>query len=204
MQDRLVLDETLAWQLFGSSDVAGMEVQIGSRMYPVAGVVAQETDYASEKAYGEIPRMYISFDLYEDWMAERGGTTSITCYEMVLPDPVRNFARNTFEQSVGMGGNMKILQNTDRFSIANRWKNLCSLHDMMVISDSLAYPFWENAVRIVDFDLALLLAGQIVFLVYPLLTAFWMLWRIYRRVDAFVVQKRQAHKNRFRSLIKTN
>ena len=117
---------------------------------------------------------------------------------------LRNFARNTFEQSVGMGGNMKILQNTDRFSIANRWKNLCSLHDMMVISDSLAYPFWENAVRIVDFDLALLLAGQIVFLVYPLLTAFWMLWRIYRRVDAFVVQKRQAHKNRFRSLIKTN
>ncbi len=204
MQDRLVLDETLAWQLFGSSDVAGMEVQIGSRMYPVAGVVAQETDYASEKAYGEFLRMYISFDLYEEWTAERGGMANITCYEMVLPDPVRNFARNTFEQSVGMGGNMKIMQNTDRFSISNRWKQLRSLHDMMVVSDSLAYPFWENAARIVDFDLALLLAGQILFLLYPLLTVFRILWRIYRTVDNFVVKKRQAHKNRFRSLIKTD
>lgn len=204
MQDRLVLDETLAWQLFGSSDVAGMEVQIGSRMYRVAGVVAQDDDYAAKKAYGEIPRMYIPFDLYEEWSAERGGTAVITCYEMVLPDPVRSFAKNTFEQAANMGGCTKILQNTERFSISSRWKHLCSLHDMLVVSDSLAYPYWENAARIVDFDLALLLAGQILFLVHPIIMALWILWKIYHRFDAFITEKRRAHKNRFRSLIKSN
>lgn len=49
-QDRVVLDENLAWQLFGSSDVAGMEVTIGERNYPVAGVVRLEDDKATKKA----------------------------------------------------------------------------------------------------------------------------------------------------------
>lgn len=42
-QDRVVLDENLAWQLFGSSDVAGMEVTIGERNYPVAASSASRT-----------------------------------------------------------------------------------------------------------------------------------------------------------------
>ena len=36
---RIVLDETMAWNIFGSTDVEGMEVFIGNRIYTVAGVV---------------------------------------------------------------------------------------------------------------------------------------------------------------------
>lgn len=204
MQDRIVIDEELAWQLFGSSDVAGMEVQIESKFYRVAGVVARDKDYASRKAYGEIPRMYIPFALYEQWTAQRGGRAAITCYEMVLPDPVRNFAQNTFEQAAGMGGSAKIVRNSKRCSLSDRAAHLKDLHGMLMVSDGVAYPYWENAARILDFDLALLLVGQGVFLILPLFMALYLLWKDYRRVDGFLTKKRLAHKNRFRSLVKTS
>lgn len=203
MQDRIVLDETLAWQLFGSPDVAGMTAEIGGRFYTVAGVIAQEDDYASEKAYGDLPRMYISFDLYKAWRAESGGEVLIECYEMVLPEPVRNYGKNAFDQALGAENNstMLTLQNTGRFSLTRRWDNLRSLHDMLIVNKNLTYPYWENAARIVDFDLALLLAGQILFLVYPALTVLYLLWKGWHRLDAFVTKKRLAHKNRVRLLI---
>ncbi len=205
MQDRVILDETLAWQLFGSPDVAGMLVTIGQRTYPVAGVIAAEPDYASEASYGETPRMYISFDLYEEWQAETGEEARISCYEMVLPEPVRNYGKNAFEQALGAENNptMVTLQNDGRFSLARRWSNLKQLHSMVMVSDTLAYPYWENAARLVDFDLALLLAGQILFLVYPVLAGLYLLWKGWRRLDAFLTAKRQAYKNRVRSLVKT-
>lgn len=205
MQDRVVLDETLAWHLFGSPDVEGMLVTIGQRTYPVAGVIAAEDDYASERAYGETARMYISFDLYEAWQAETGSEARISCYEMVLPEPVRNYGKNAFVQAIGAENNptMKTVQNTGRSSLKTRWEHLRHLHDMVMVSDTLAYPYWENAARMVDFDLALLLAAQLLFLAYPVLTGLYLLWKGWKRLDTFLTAKRQAYKNRFRSLVKS-
>ncbi len=202
MQDRIVIDEELAWQLFGSSDVAGMQVEIDRCFYQVAGVVAREQDYASEKAYGAAPRMYISFALYEEWAAQRGEKAAITCYEMVLPDPVRGFAETTFTQAAQMGGNAKIVQNTGRYALSGRYGTLSDLHGMLMASDGIACPYWENAARILDFDLSLLLVLQTMFLLFPLFMAMHLLWKCYRLADAFVTRKRLAHKNRFRSLVR--
>ncbi len=204
MQDRVVLDETLAWQLFGSPDVEGMQVLIGSKHYIVAGVIAREDDYATKKSYGELPRMYISFDLYNEWQAESGGEALIGCYEMVLPDPVRNYAKNAFIKAIGAENNptMIAMQNTDRYSIRMRWQNLRNLHDMLIVNKTIIYPYWENAARIVDFDLALLLAAQIALLIYPVLLALRLLWISWHKLDGFLTQKRLAHKNRIRLLVK--
>ena len=61
MPDRVLLDEELAWALFGSYDVAGMSIQIGERTYPVAGVVHREDDFASKEAYQDGPGMFMSY-----------------------------------------------------------------------------------------------------------------------------------------------
>lgn len=62
MPDRVLLDEELAWALFGSYDVAGMSIQIGERTYPVAGVVHREDDFASKEAYQDGPGMFMSYE----------------------------------------------------------------------------------------------------------------------------------------------
>lgn len=50
MADRVVLDAQTAFNLFGSSDVAGMEVTINGRTFPIAGVVQSESDFATNAA----------------------------------------------------------------------------------------------------------------------------------------------------------
>ena len=50
MADRVVLDAQTAFNLFGSSDVAGMEVTINGKTFPIAGVVKSEDDFATAAA----------------------------------------------------------------------------------------------------------------------------------------------------------
>ena len=76
--DLVVLNEELAWQLFGATNVTGMEVTINGIPYIVAGVVEREKDFASEKAGNEGPGIYIS---YEHLASEQ--SASFTCYEIV-------------------------------------------------------------------------------------------------------------------------
>ena len=91
MHDRVVIDMQLAWDLFGSSDVAGMEITVQGISCLVAGVIQPETDYASKTAYGTMPRIYIPYIMYQQFDSENAG--HISCYEAVLPNPVRNFAK---------------------------------------------------------------------------------------------------------------
>lgn len=50
MSDGVVLDEDAAWQLFGSSDIAGQSVMIGETPHHVAGVIERPDDRLSRKA----------------------------------------------------------------------------------------------------------------------------------------------------------
>lgn len=199
MHDRVVLDEKIAWLLFGSSDVSGMEVIVNDRRCIVAGVVRPEQDYATEQAYGEKPRFYASYELCREWSEEEALT--VHCYEAVLPNPVRGFAEKTLTDAVGERDSMRVIQNTGRESLSNRWYNLRHIHEMLVNPDSAAFPYWENAARIVDYDMAVLLGFEILFLVLPVVCGLILLSKGYKWVNRFISEKRQAHKNRFRSEI---
>lgn len=192
MQDRVVLDETLAWQLFGSADVTGMTVTIGSLPYTVAGVVENPRNYAERAAYGEEPMMYVSFSLYETLTGEEPG---ISCYEAVLPNSVRGFGEKVFTESLGMTENVEILQNTGRYSILQNFHTLTHLHTL-VIQSKADYPYWENAARVVSFDKALLLLGSLLLLVYPVLYLLWQIRKGYRFLNRKIteaVKRKKRH-----------
>lgn len=199
MHDLVVLDEMTAWQLFGSSKVSGMEVIVNDRRCIVAGVVRPEQGHATEQAYGEKPRFYASYALCREWSEEESMT--VHCYEAVLPNLVRGFAQQTLTDAVGERDSMRVVQNTDRSALSKRWYNLRHVHEMLVNPDSAAFPYWENAARIVDYDLAVLLGLEILFLVLPVGCGLLLLAKGYKWVNRFIAEKRQAHKNRFRSEI---
>ena len=69
MADRVVLDAQTAFNLFGSSDVAGMEVTINGRNFPIAGVVQSEADFATNAALaaGKFDLYYGEVKLTADW-----------------------------------------------------------------------------------------------------------------------------------------
>ena len=196
MHDRVVIDTTLAWQLFGSSQVAGMELTIQQKTCFIAGVVKPETNYASQTAYGDTPRIYMSYLFYQELSSD----TKIDCYEAVLPNPVKNFAKNTISELINSESNITILQNTDRYSLSGRFENLKHIRNF-VVAETVTYPYWENSARIICFDTAMLLFLMLLFLIYPVFYFIWLCWKAYCFIDSTIWQKRQAYKNRYRSQI---
>jgi hypothetical protein len=55
---------TLAWKLFGGSNLAGMTVTIGDKPFVVAGVVKRESDKADKAAYDGGAGLYMLYDAY--------------------------------------------------------------------------------------------------------------------------------------------
>jgi len=74
MHDRVVLDEELAWKLFGSSNLAGMTVSVNNRPFVVAGVVRRETDKADKAAYDGGLGLYMLYDAYNSLSAPASDT----------------------------------------------------------------------------------------------------------------------------------
>ncbi len=214
MKDRVIIDTNLAWKAFGSSDVDGMEIAIGGQKFTICGVIEPEKNNASKISYGEKPRMYISTDLAKKLNSgvatapsSTGATGSqnngiaFTCYEAILPNPVRNFAKERMTTAINERENTIILENTGRTSVSHRWENLKKLHSMLISTDGIIYPHWENEARIIDFDLSVLLALEILFLILPVFTFLFFLWKGYRWLEDFIDAKKEAYKRRYRSEI---
>jgi len=167
MKDRVLLDEELAWRLFGATSLAGFEVKINEKLFIVAGVFSRESDFASSLAYTYGAGLFMSYDALMD-MTE--GNTRIETYEIVMPDPITGFALNAFTEAVG-DPNVHIVENSARFSLLNSFALIGEFGERSMRSDSIMFPYWENAARYVEEWLALLLVLSFVFMTFPVICA---------------------------------
>ena len=167
MQDRVVLDEEAAWQLFGSDDVAGMQVRIFDKPFIVAGVIAREDDLASELAYSQGPAIYMSYDAYS---LEREDAV-ITSYEIALPNPISGFALSMVEGVVTASEQSReSVDNSARYGIRNIMGVLGALGERSMRTKAVFFPYWENAARLVEDRVALLVLMMFILPVFPLVT----------------------------------
>lgn len=180
MQDRVVIDETLAWQLFGSNDVSGMAVSIGGKIFNVAGVVKSEQDKASQYVLDSKPYMYISYagiQLIRE-------APEITCYEAVLPNPVKGLAKAMLEGVLSVSEEeYTLVENTGRYSVPKIFKAAFDGGKRAVVDKAVVYPYWENAARITEENAADILTAMTVLLCIPTITVlyFAVLFFIKRR-----------------------
>lgn len=161
LPDAVVLDEEAAWRLFGAVDVVGMTLQTGGRELTVTGIVTGErTTDAYEKAYGDMPRMYIS---YYAWEAIMGESADITTYETALPDPVKSFAMNIFKEAVRINeDSMVVKENSSRYSFLNRFQRMKELPYMGMRNDRILYPYFENELQVMDYHTAVWMIFEII------------------------------------------
>lgn len=176
MNDRVLLDEELAWALFGSYDVAGMSIQIGERTYPVAGVVHREDDFASARAYQDGAGMFMSYEALNA-ISE----TKLSCYEIVMPDMISGFAENTVSETFPVGNGV-VVENTGRYSFLSLVKILGSYGERSMNTKGVIYPYWENAARLTEDYAALLLLLTVLTGVFPAVYAGVFAVRTLRRL----------------------
>jgi len=165
MKDRVVIDEALAWRLFGAAKVAGFELSINERLFVIAGVISRESDFASSRANTEEFGLFMSFDAL---MVMTEGRAEISTYEIVLPNPITGFALASLSAAIS-DQRVIIVENSTRFSLGNSLSLISSFGEHSMRTDSIAFPYWENAARIVEDWIALLLALSLIFIIFPVI-----------------------------------
>ncbi|MDO5445407.1 MAG: ABC transporter permease [Eubacteriales bacterium] len=186
MQDNVLLDEDLAWLLFGGNDLEGQVVYIFNEPFRVAGVVTRESDQATDKAYSGGLGLFMSYDKYMDLVSSSAASEfdqglsdgvqasnsgmrayGITCYEVCMPDPVNGFAYGVMESDFPIGRG-ELVKNTGRFSLGSI-ASLTKDFSLRSIHDGAAFSYWENAARYAENKAAILLVVGCVFLFFPLI-----------------------------------
>lgn len=174
--DYCVIDEDAAWQLFGSNDVVGMTVYIGQTPHVVVGVVERPQGRLEEAAGLDSTLVYVSYQT----LTEFGQSNGINHYEIVMPNPVSNFALNHVRESLatGLEKETEVLENTSRYSLLNKLKLVGAFGTRSMNGKAIIYPFWENIARGYEDILALLTVFQLLFLLYPivLVLVFFIKW----------------------------
>lgn len=175
MKDKVLLDEQVAWLLFGGTELEGMAIQVNGQDFLVGGVVEREQDAESRRAYTESAGVYMSYDAY----LSLGGEDKADCYELVLAEPVKGFARQTAENGFPLQGG-EVVVNTGRYTLPRIVSHLSKLGSRAIQSSGIRYPYWENAARMIEDYCAVLLLIAAVFLLLPLLTGVIYLVRLLR------------------------
>lgn len=187
MDDLVVLDEVMAWRLFGGVDLTGLTLYINGEPFLVSGVAALEDDFASSRAYTQEGSLFMSYSA----LKKLNEALSIDCYEIVLPDPITGYAYSVVEEGFGMAAD--IVENSSRYSLGRLLDVIGSFGERSMRTNGVIYPYWENALRLTEDYAALLLILTAAFALCPLVcAAVWVIRGIrrgYRLVKAVIPRK---------------
>ena len=184
MDDLVVLDEEMAWRLFGGTDLAGMAVQINGEPFVVAGVISREDDFASKRAYSGGGGLFLSFSA----MLRLSEDARITCYELVMPDPISGYAKSVVSENFPVGSG-DVVENSSRYGIVHLLEVIGGFGERSMRTNGVIYPYWENAARLTEDYAALLLVLTVVFALCPMLFLLVNSIRWIRRSYRFVKAK---------------
>ena len=176
MKDRVVLDEELAWRLFGAINVSGFEIMLNNKPFIVAGVISREKDFANSKAYTYDAGLFITYDTL---LSMTDGEAKIQTYEIVLPNPLTGFALGMLTDEV-TDSSAVIVENSTRFSLGSIFSRIGSFGERSMRQEAIRFPYWENAALFAEDWLALLLALSLFFITFPVICAVFYTIKIIR------------------------
>ena len=164
MQDGVVIDEETAWQLFGSSNVAGMQIMIGQVPHFITGVVERSKGRLESAAGLGNAICYLSLDSLQNY----GNVTGGFAYEAVLPNPIKGFAFSTMQTVIGKDREDVILvENTNRYDVLPLIRVIQNFGIRSMSFQGIVFPYWENIARGKEDILALLLLIKGILLILP-------------------------------------
>ncbi|MCR4895866.1 MAG: ABC transporter permease [Lachnospiraceae bacterium] len=164
--DYVLLDQTSAWQLFGGTDIAGQILECGGRTLIIRGVYRQREDKLAKAAGLDTPLVFVGYDT----LVNTGVSYGINSYEIVMPNPIRDFALTNVKKQLGMDDvYAQFVDVTGRFGILPGIQTLKNFTVRCMNSKAIIYPYWENVSRALENRCALLLIPTGLFLLLAVL-----------------------------------
>ena len=168
MQDFIILDEEAAWQLFGSNDIEGMSVMINGVPHYVAGVIEREKGHMAENAGLQKSVIYVS----DQTLSQYGTSEGICCYEVVAPNPVKQFVYRTVKEKFGLNEEeMTVVENSSRYSVEAMIPVMLDFGTRSMQNAAIHLPYWENMARGYEDIRAVILFLQMILLSVPTVIA---------------------------------
>lgn len=197
MQDRVLIDETTAWQLYGATDIVGKPLLMGNKYFYIAGVYRRSDNADIEKTISTAPIMFMPYQGYEIL----GNTPYFNCYEACLPNPVTGLAEKIVTDAMGVKQpSSEAVDNSSRYNLKNRFDIIKNFGMRSVRDNAIVYPYWENAARITEDKSALVLVFQLTGLIIPIGTALTYIVIGYRKRKTFFTWFANAVKSIFNKL----
>lgn len=177
MKDYCVIDEETAWNLFGAINVVGMEVSIGGTPHTVVGIIERDKSKLVKQAGLDKSVIYLPYES----LKENGSYKGITCYEIVMPNPISGYAKQKVIENLGIPeSDMDVVENSSRFSTFRLFDVLKNSKARIMRTRAIQYPYWENVARVWENTLARLLVFRIICLAIPALFILIFLFSAYR------------------------
>ena len=165
MKDSVIIDEEAAWQLFGSSDIAGQSVLINNVPHFVEGVIKREEGRLAERAGLDKTIVYVSYETLNEYGTGRG----ISTYEVVAPNPVKGYVYNKVKEKIGVKEeDMVVVENSSRYSVEALVPVILDFGMRSMQHTAVRFPYWENMARGIEDISALVLLLQFILLLLPI------------------------------------
>lgn len=178
MDDHVVLDSNTAWSLFGSPNVVGKTVVIGTREHLISGVIERETGRLNDLAGNNTATIYMSLSS----MKENAKSTYLSTVEALLPNPVENYAKGLLTEALNLEEErVSIIENTGRFRWTKLLVNAKNFGFRGMNNKGLVYPYWENVARGTEDILTPICVTAIIFLIYPIVLLIILLFRMWKK-----------------------
>lgn len=144
MHDGIILDEETAWQLFGSYDVAGQQLEMDGKVVLIKGVYQREDNKIYNYARGSKAEIFVPYELVS---SEEYGP-SITCVEVCMPNLVDNFATGILTECFRMPeGEIIMVENSERYTIENLWSIYKARKYRSMDNSDIILPYWEKIAK---------------------------------------------------------
>lgn len=175
MQDYIIIDEEVAWKLFGSSNVVGKTVTISNAPHTIIGVIHRDQSKLYKKAGLTDSTIYMSYRSLEKYGTNKG----ISTYEIVMPNPITGYAKSKVKDNISIS-KCEVVENTDRFSDKALFGNLKNFFYRSMRLENVSYPYWENVARVTQDVLAVVFLFRIIFISIPILFIVILLVKLWR------------------------
>lgn len=172
--DRIILDRECSWQLFGSMDTVGMPVNIGEKVFYVAGVVESPDSDTDKAAYGNIPRAYMPFEALKAF----NNNAMLSYYEACMPNVVKDYAYTVMTDINPAGENGYVVDQTGRYGLIKLIKGRSEISESVMIKVKMALPWFENRSRVSELSARLTAAPVPYLLIIPAISLVYALFAL--------------------------
>lgn len=192
MDDYVIIDETIAWKLFGSSNVVGKYITISEVPHKIVGVYQMPEDDMNKIAGNEKPTMYLSYAS----LAEYGKNLGINNYEVMMPNPVTGFASKILKDIWNKDEySIVIMENSRRYDFRQLWDAMRDFPERSMSKNGIVYPTWENVARGYEDIAVRMLKWELYVLVIPAVIMIIWIFELWKKYKAWREKRRNEKKH---------